>query len=54
MFYNDFYNILRVFDALPKFFFCISEIYAIITYKYGIYKMLHKLLNNLRLRILEN
>ena len=52
--YNQFHNILRLFDVLPNFPFTTSETMGIITYKHGIYKLPHELRSNLRLRILGN
>ena len=52
--YNQFHKVLRLFDALPNFSFTTSETMAIITYKYGIYELPHKLPNDLRLKILGN
>ena len=52
--YNQFYNILRLFDILSNFPFTKSETIAIITYKHGIYELPYELANNLRLRILGN
>ena len=46
--YDQFHNILRLFDVLPIFPFSTSE--TIATYKHGIYE----LPNDLRLRILGN
>ena len=53
MCYNQF-HILRLFDVLPNFLSPQVKRCAIITYKHGIYELLHELLNDLRLRILEN
>ena len=47
--YNDFSNILRLFDVLPQ-----VKRWPIITYKHGIYELPHKLPNDLRLTILGN
>ena len=48
--YNQFHNILRLFDVLPNFPFTTSETMAIITYKHGIYRLPLELPNNLRIR----
>ena len=52
--YNQFHNILRLFDVLPNFLSPQVKRWAIITYKHGIYELPHKLSNDLRLRILGN
>ena len=54
MTYNHFHNILRLSDVLPIFVLPKVKQCAIVTYKHGIYEMPHKLLNDLRLRILGN
>ena len=45
--YNQFHNILGLFDILPSFAFTTSERCAIIPYKHGI----NELPNDLRLRL---
>ena len=52
--YNQFHNILRLFDVLPNFLSLQVKRCAIITYKHGIYDLPHYLPNDLRLRILGN
>ena len=52
--YNQFHNFLRLFDVLPNFLSPEVKRWTIITYKHGIYELLHELSNNLRLRILGN
>ena len=52
--YNQFHNILRLVDVLPNFPIPQAKRCAIIAYKHGIYELPHQLLNDLRLRILEN
>ena len=51
MTYNQFYNILRLFEIFlsPQ-----VKQWAIITYKHGIYELSHELQNDFRLRILGN
>ena len=46
--YNQFHNILRLFDVLPNFPFTASETMVVITYKHGIYELPHELPNDLR------
>ena len=48
--YNQFHNILRLFDVLPNFPFTQVKRWMIITYKHGIYKVPHELPNDLRVR----
>ena len=50
MTYNNFYNILRLFDVLPTFLSPQLKRSAIITYKHGIYELPHELPTDLRLR----
>ena len=52
--YNQFHNILRLFDALPIFLSQQVKQWAIITYKHGIHELPHELLNDLWLRMLGN
>ena len=54
--YNQFHNILRIFDVLPNFPFSTSESHARlrISYKRGTYELPHELPNDIRLRILGN
>ena len=52
--YNQFYNILRLFDVLKSFHSPQVKRGAIITYKLGIYELSQELQNDLRLRILGN
>ena len=52
--YNQFHNILRLFDVLTNFPFTTSERCASITYKHGMYELPRELANDLRLRILVN
>ena len=52
--YNQFHNILRLFDALANFSFTTSERCASITYKHGMYELPRELTNDLRLKILVN
>ena len=52
--YNHFHNILRLFDVLPNFPFTTSEMMSNYYLQHGIYKLPHKLPNNLRLWILGN
>ena len=47
--YNQFHNILRLFDVLPNFLFTTSETMRDYYYKHGIYELPHELLNELRL-----
>ena len=49
--YNQFHNILRLFDVLPNFPFLQVNRCAIITYKNVIYELPHELPNDLRLKI---
>ena len=41
-FYNQFHNILTLFDVLPNFPFTRSETMGIITYKHDIYELPHE------------
>ena len=52
--YNQFHNVLRLFDVLPNFPFTTSGTMSVITYKHGIYKLAHELPNELRLMIIGN
>ena len=52
--YNDFHNILRLFDVLQNFLFTTSETIGDYYYKHGIYELPHELPNDLRPRILRN
>ena len=52
--YNQFRNILRLFDVLPNFPFSASETMDGYYYKHGLYKLPHELPNGVRLRILGN
>ena len=52
--YNQFHNILRLFDVLTNFPFTTSERCASITYKHGMYELPRELTNDLRLKILVN
>ena len=49
--YNQFHNILRLFDVLPNFPFSTSETMCDYTHKHGIYELSQELPNDLRLRI---
>ena len=49
--YNQFHNILRLFDVLPNFPFTTSETMGYESYKHGIYELPHDLPNDFRLRI---
>ena len=52
--YNQFHNILNLFNVYQIFFSPQVKQWAIITYKHGIYELPHELPNDLRLRILGN
>ena len=52
--HNHFHNILKLFEVLPIFFSSQVKRYAIITYKHSRHNLPHEMLNNLRLKILEN
>ena len=55
MSYNQFHKVLRLFLMFYKIFLSPQmEIWAITTYKHGIYESSHELPNDLRLRILGN
>ena len=45
-YYNQFHNILTLFNVLPNFSFTTSETMASITYKHGIYEFAHELPNS--------
>ena len=47
-------SVSQYFDVLPNFPFTTSETRTIITYKHGIYELLHELPNNVRLGTLGN
>ena len=47
--YFHFHNILRLFDVLPNFFSPQVKRCAIISYKHGIYELLHELPKDLDL-----
>ena len=49
--YNHGHNILRLFHVLSTFYSPQIKLNVIISNKHGIYKLLHELLNDLRLRI---
>ena len=49
--YNHVHNILRLFHVLSTFYSPQITLNVIISNKHGIYKLLHELLNDLRLRI---
>ena len=49
--YNQFHNILRLFDVLPNSRFLTRGDYYL---KHGIYELPHELPNDLRLKILGN
>ena len=50
--YNQFLNILRLFDGLANFSVTTSEMMAIITCKHGMYELPHELPNDLGFRML--
>ena len=50
--YNQFHNVLRLFDVLPNFPFTTSGTMSVITYKHGIYMLDHELPNELELRLM--
>ena len=52
--YNQFQNILRVFDVLSNFLFTTSETMDDYYFKHGMYELPHALPNDLRLRTLGN
>ena len=52
--YNQFHNVLRLSISYQIFLSRQVKLWAIITYKHGIYKLPHELPNDLRLRILGN
>ena len=52
--YNHGNNIVGLFDVLPNFLSPQVKRSGIISNKQDLYKLPHKLLNDLRLRILEN
>ena len=52
--YNQFHNILRLFDVLQIFLSLQLKRWSIITYKHGIYELPHECRIDLRLRILGN
>ena len=52
--YNQFHNILRLFNVLPSFPLPQVKRCVIITYKHALYELPHELPNDLRLRILGN
>ena len=52
--YNHDHNILRLFDVLSNFHLTTTETSAIIDNKHGIYELLYRLANNLKIRILGN
>ena len=50
--YNQFHNILKLFDVLPNFFFTTNQ--TMCDYEHVIYQLSDELRNDLRLRTLGN